>query len=42
MQQCNGNYIETAKMLGLHPNSLLRLIRNLNLKGSGAEGQRHA
>jgi len=41
LQQCNGNYIEAAKMLGLHPNSLLRLIRNLGLKGSGAEGQRH-
>jgi len=42
LQQCNGNYIEAAKMLGLHPNSLLRLIRNLGLKGSGAEGQRSA
>jgi transcriptional regulator with GAF, ATPase, and Fis domain len=34
MQQSNGNYIEAAKLLGIHPNSLLRLIRNLNLKGS--------
>jgi sigma-54 dependent transcriptional regulator, acetoin dehydrogenase operon transcriptional activator AcoR len=33
MQQCNGNYIEAAKAMGLHPNSLLRLIRNLGLKG---------
>jgi Nif-specific regulatory protein len=39
MQQSNGNYIEAAKVLGIHPNSLLRLIRNLNLKGSFAEVQ---
>ncbi|MGA7931611.1 MAG: sigma 54-interacting transcriptional regulator [Candidatus Sulfotelmatobacter sp.] len=39
MQQSNGNYIEAAKLLGIHPNSLLRLIRNLNLKGSFAEPQ---
>jgi Nif-specific regulatory protein len=32
-QQANGNYIEAAKVLGIHPNSLLRLIRNLGLKG---------
>ncbi|MBV8052373.1 MAG: sigma 54-interacting transcriptional regulator [Acidobacteriaceae bacterium] len=32
LQQCNGNYVEAAKILGLHPNSLLRLIRNLGLK----------
>ena len=39
MQQSNGNYIEAAKVLGIHPNSLLRLIRNLNLKGSFPEPQ---
>jgi transcriptional regulator with PAS, ATPase and Fis domain len=39
LQQCNGNYVEAAKTLGLHPNSLLRLIRNLGLKGTSAEGQ---
>jgi len=39
MQQSNGNYIEAAKLLGIHPNSLLRLIRNLKLKGSFAEPQ---
>jgi transcriptional regulator with GAF, ATPase, and Fis domain len=39
LQQCDGNYVQAAKMLGLHPNSLLRLIRNLRLKGTGAEGQ---
>jgi transcriptional regulator with GAF, ATPase, and Fis domain len=32
LHQANGNYIEAAKALGMHPNSLLRLIRNLNLK----------
>ena len=35
MQQCGGNYIEAAKVLGLHPNSLLRLIRR-----PGAESSR--
>jgi len=44
LQQANGDYIEAAKALGMHPNSLLRLIRNLDLKavkagmqGPGAE-----
>jgi transcriptional regulator with GAF, ATPase, and Fis domain len=32
LQQANGAYIEAAKALGMHPNSLLRLIRNLDLK----------
>ncbi len=32
LQQANGSYIEAAKALGMHPNSLLRLIRNLDLK----------
>ena len=27
-----GNYLEAAKMLGIHPNSLLRLIRNLDIR----------
>jgi transcriptional regulator with GAF, ATPase, and Fis domain len=40
LQQNNGDYVAAAKTLGLHPNSLLRLIRNLDLKGSGAEGER--
>ena len=35
LRQGNGNYLEAAQVLGLHPNSLLRLIRNLGLK-SGA------
>ena len=32
LDQASGNYNEAAKMLGLHPNNLHRLIRNLNLK----------
>ena len=32
LQEANGSYIEAAKALGLHPNSLLRLIRRLDLK----------
>jgi len=32
VEQANGNYTEAARLLGLHPNYLHRLIRNLNLK----------
>lgn len=32
MEQTNGSYTEAAKLLGVHPNYLHRLIRNLNLK----------
>jgi len=39
VEQAAGNYTEAAKALGLHPNYLHRLIRNLNIKGSL---QRHA
>jgi Nif-specific regulatory protein len=40
LQQANGDYIEAAKTLGMHPNSLLRLIRNLDLKAvkAGMQG----
>jgi Nif-specific regulatory protein len=31
-RQAKGNYLEAAKNLGMHPNSLLRLVRNLELK----------
>ena len=31
-EQANGNYTEAARLLGLHPNYLHRLIRNLNMK----------
>ena len=32
MQRAKGSYTEAAKLLGVHPNYLHRLIRNLNLK----------
>ena len=32
VEQANGNYTEAARLLGVHPNYLHRLIRNLNLK----------
>jgi DNA-binding NtrC family response regulator len=31
-EQAQGRYTEAAKLLGLHPNYLHRLIRNLNMK----------
>lgn len=31
-EQARGDYAEAAKLLGLHPNSLLRLVRTLDLK----------
>ena len=30
--QANGDYKQAARILGLHPNYLLRLVRNLNLR----------
>ena len=33
VKQARGSYTEAAKLLGLHPNYLHRLIRNLNIKG---------
>ncbi len=32
VKQSKGNYTEAAKLLGVHPNYLHRLIRNLNIK----------
>jgi DNA-binding NtrC family response regulator len=32
VQQCRGNYTEAAKVLGVHPNYLHRLIRNLGIR----------
>ena len=32
MEQTQNNYVEAAKLLGLHPNNLHRLMKNLNLK----------
>jgi len=34
LEQAHGNYIEASKALQIHPNSLLRLIRNLDLKAA--------
>ena len=39
LQQTNGSYVDAAKILGIHPNSLLRLMRNLNVKASLKAGQ---
>ena len=33
VDQAQGNYTEAAKLLGVNPNYLHRLIRNMNLKG---------
>ena len=32
MQNANGSHIEAARLLGIHPKYLHRLIKNLNLK----------
>jgi Nif-specific regulatory protein len=32
VEQAAGNYTEAARLLGVHPNYLHRLIRNMNLK----------
>jgi transcriptional regulator with GAF, ATPase, and Fis domain len=32
LEQSNGNFAEAAKLLGLHPNNLHRLLKSLNLK----------
>jgi transcriptional regulator with GAF, ATPase, and Fis domain len=32
MEQAHGSFTAAAKLLGVHPNYLHRLIRNLNLK----------
>jgi Nif-specific regulatory protein len=34
LQEAGGSYLEAAKTLGIHPNSLLRLMRNLNVKAA--------
>jgi Nif-specific regulatory protein len=34
VEQAGGNYTEAAKLLGVHPNYLHRLIRNMNLKAA--------
>jgi transcriptional regulator with GAF, ATPase, and Fis domain len=43
VQQAEGNYTEAAHLLGIHPNYLHRLIRNLNLKAAlRSAGERSA
>jgi len=32
IEQADGNYTEAAKLLGVHPNYLHRLLTNLNLR----------
>ncbi|HKN83962.1 MAG TPA: helix-turn-helix domain-containing protein, partial [Pyrinomonadaceae bacterium] len=32
MDQAQGNFTDAAKLLGVHPNYLHRLVRNLNLR----------
>ena len=39
LQQTSGSYLEAAKLLGIHPNSLLRLMRNLDVRASMKAGQ---
>jgi DNA-binding NtrC family response regulator len=34
LEEARGNYTEAARLLGVHPNYLHRLIRNLDLKES--------
>jgi Nif-specific regulatory protein len=34
LQHAHGSYVDAAKSLGIHPNSLLRLMRNLHVKAS--------
>jgi len=40
VEQTGGNYVEAAGILGVHPNYLHRLIRNLGLKEALQEGLR--
>ena len=37
-REAKGNYLDAAKALGMHPNSLLRLIRNLDLRSDLESG----
>ena len=40
LDEAKGNYTEAARILGVHPNYLHRLIRNLNLRESTKSGIR--
>ena len=37
LEQAGGKYTQAAKVLGMHPNNLHRLMRTLNLKGRAGE-----
>jgi DNA-binding PucR family transcriptional regulator len=37
LAQSKGNYTEAAKLLGIHPNNLHRVIRTLDLKTATAK-----
>jgi two-component system, NtrC family, response regulator HydG len=36
--EAKGSHLEAARALGMHPNSLLRLIRNLGLRSAAESG----
>ena len=38
LDQAKGSFTEAAKLLGIHPNYLHRLVRNLNLRGAIKNG----
>jgi transcriptional regulator with GAF, ATPase, and Fis domain len=40
VEQTQGSYADAARLLGVHPNYLHRLIRNLELKESLKDGLR--
>jgi Nif-specific regulatory protein len=37
LQQAGGNYTEAAKLLGVHPNNLHRLVTNMGLRGDARD-----
>jgi transcriptional regulator with GAF, ATPase, and Fis domain len=39
LKQTQGNYTETAKLLGVHPNNLHRMIRSLNLRSESKKSE---
>ncbi len=41
LEQAGGNYTEAARLLGLHPNNLHRLIRNLDLRAGLKKSGNH-
>ena len=41
LRQTRGNFTEAAKLLGIHPNNLHRLVRNLNLRAGDRNRERN-